>query len=296
MKLRRSFIDSADGPPEWLGVAWVAAAGFVMGSFALSLLLIMDGRIRPTGPLGLLACGLPTALLSAAAAVGGGRCRSPGMQALAVWLLSALASVLCPALTWIVLVVTGGDGGVPGAELFAVLIFGTLFGAFIAVPIALVFGVVYGAALALLAWLRRRPSGSTRDVAGVALGALSVLVGLAGALPWATSDIAASRAARAAAIGVPGVPVALGVAFALAGAIAALVLGARLARRARLVDRIARGEVEGWAVVAEEDVDGYEALPRLFAFRHPIDVLVRREAHESGPFRSGEATTPVARV
>lgn len=295
MKPRRSFFDGVAGPPQWVGVAWIAVAGFVMGIFVLSLMLTMEG-VRPNGPAGLLACGLPTALLSAAAALGGVHARSPTMQALAVWLLSALASVLCPALTWILLVVTGGDDGVPQADATAILVFGTLFGAFVAVPIALVFGAVYGVALAVLAWLRGRPAGSTRDVAGVALGALSVLVGVAGIVPWANADLEGGAAVRAAALWVPGVPIALGAAFAIAGAVAALGCGLRLARRARFVGQVARGEVDGWAIVPEDDIDGYAALPRLFAFGRPIDVLVRREAHEAGPFRSGEATTPVARV
>jgi len=294
MKLRRSLFDGAAGPPEWVGVAWVAAAGFVMGEFVLSLLLTTNG-VEPNGPLGLLACGVPTALLSGAAALGGVRARSPSMQAVSVWLLASLASVLCPATTWVVLVATGGEGGAPHADALAVLIFGTIFGAFVAVPIAIVFGLVYGAALGLLAWLRARPASSTRDVALVSLGLVTLLVGACGVVPWASADLAGAMAARAEQVAVPAVPIALGIAFAFAGAVATVAGAVRLALRERLLDRVARGEVAGWAVVAEDDVDDYERLPRLFAFGHPIDVLVRRETHADGPYRSGEATTPVAR-
>lgn len=188
-------------------------------------------------------------------------------------------STLTPTLLWS----AAARGGVD-VRLFLETIFaGGAEGAIIAAPVGFVFGVLhalvrqrldasraYGCSALERLWMR---------FGGVLTAIGAIVLVLARAFPTdEPNDLLVALGAGT-------------LVFGLGAALRGLV---RARLRRRLV-RLARlGKLAGWAVVAASDVVDARELPALFG-RDGTEVLVRRELHARGPFRSGEAMLPIAR-
>ncbi len=276
-----ALLGSESVPVRRFAIACAALGGFVLGS---TTYLLFERTEAVT-----FLFGIVPGVLSATAVARATRRRSPDTGAMIVG-ASVLAAMFVPLVTLALALVWSAVDGWPRA-MDALLMFaciGSAVGAFFSAPLGLAFGAVY-------AFVWRRLDGSRASGrsalellwmrfggAFIALGAVVLVLSHVTTRPYGLFDS-------------HDLLVPLGVGTLVFGAVTAL-RGLVLAHaRGRLARLARRGQLAGYAVVPASEIAGAEALPDLFGGEGD-EVLVRREPHARGPFRSAEAIVPLARL
>lgn len=281
----QALLGSESVPVRRFAIAWAALGGFVLGS----TLYLFLARSAPS----LLLMGIVPGALSGVAVARATRRRCLDASGAIVG-TCVLAAMFVPFTTLALALAWSTVDGWPHA-MDALLMFvciGSAVGAFFSAPLGLAFGAVYA-----FVWRRldaSRASGRSAlellwmrfGGAFIALGASVLVLSRVVPHPYAYPfDVSESH----------DLLIPLGVGTLVFGMVTAL-RGLLLARARRRLARLARaGELAGHAVVPASEVAGAEALPDLFG-RDGVDVLVRREPHARGPFRSAETILPLARL
>jgi len=275
-----------DAPPlRPLAIAWAALGGWALGS-AFYLLFFRHEPIP-------LLFGVPAGVLSAIAMAKATRARPDEVPSVIVG-YSVLAAIFCPAVTFgaAALVTSPWGGGPSASHMLGVWIGGSVVGAFFAAPLGTVFGVIYAMVWRFLD-ASRGDGGSARDSAWIRFGIALSSLG-AGLLAF---DLLVPPLGHHHLFAVPSRPDFLALLgwFALIGGALPMLRGlVGWHRRRRILERVRRGRVPGWALVRAETIVDADALPRLFPGPRPRYVLVQRAPTAQGPFRSSETTVPIA--
>jgi hypothetical protein len=267
-------IDDALWARALRGAWWVAPIGFVGGLVAMTELIGHPTLPERDGQVVLGAC--VVALLGACVGAIGQLARRPWAAAGLTFVVSIPFAVVCAPISYTVLHFATGYVTVDDRfadELGAVAVIGGI----IALPLGATFGSVYAAIIGLSAWAWRRGARARWSVAFASIGVIWALAGLALDELGGGEDALGWNAARTLWVG--------GASIAVLGTL-------RLVYLARWIQRVRRGSVPGYRVIAADEA---EAPPLLPWGRHD-GVIVRLTDRDEGPFRSTTLAEPLGRV
>lgn len=272
-------------------LASVAAGGLVLLATLVMALLALAGEcdVAALG-IGLVVLGPTTVCLSVAMAWTCVRkWRDPSdVKGMCVIRGGAAGALNAPA---IVLVVGVFSGGGPG-EVLVVLVLGAIAGVIVGGPLGLLFGAIFIPPIGHGCRHDSSLEHGDREAATCA-GWLAVVCGVSAVLSTLVFALLARDDGGAAVLAVLTAPA------SVLAAVGALRARARLAERRAWLDRVRRGEIQGWSVMRPADAPdtARDLRPLLSGRDRTGDILARHDFHPAaGAYRDGTLTTLVATV
>ncbi|MCA9608263.1 MAG: hypothetical protein KC619_21790 [Myxococcales bacterium] len=271
-----ALLGSDSFPVRRFTILWTLLGAYVLGATGL-LLFDRDGSV-------MLLIALLPAVASALGVVVATH-RSEGRTSLRILGATTLALMACPLL-FTLFVVFPQSPPTRTAESVGLLLLVACLGGVLCAP----FGVAFGGVFAGVYWqldLARGFGRSAREQLWMRFGGASLAQGVIVLLVAAVMPTGFGPSSHVDLL------VPLGVGALVFGVLTAGRGLALAIRRRRLVGRVRRGEVAGWAVLPRASVPIEDDLPTLFG-PGGAEVLVRRATDVEGPFRSNGAIEPVA--